>query len=77
MNKTNIALLLSGLLLIAMLVVVGATQAKPALAAPPFQGSDENCLACHTSKTTLQELAVEPEEEESLSEDSDEVPSNP
>jgi hypothetical protein len=32
------------------------------------QPDSSNCIDCHTAKETLQELAVEPEEEESLSE---------
>ena len=30
--------------------------------------NSDNCVACHTDQEQLQELAVEPEEEESLSE---------
>jgi len=39
---------------------------------PPEQEAivvnSDNCVACHTDQEQLQELAVEPEEEESLSE---------
>ena len=65
-------------------VVAGAgangAQAPPVQAAsdrfpmiPPSQesiaGTDSsNCIACHTNQEALQELAVEPEETESLSE---------
>ena len=66
MKRPGIVLgLLSGLL-VALAIIVGGT----AQAQPPLQTSeDDNCITCHTSKETLQELAVEPEEEgEELSE---------
>jgi hypothetical protein len=55
--------------LLAALAVIAASNALPtALAQPALQSDGENCVACHTDKATLQELAVEPEEEEELSE---------
>jgi nitrate/TMAO reductase-like tetraheme cytochrome c subunit len=69
MRKTGIALgLLSGLLVMIAVIATGTAEAQPALSTS-LQTDDENCIACHTSKETLQELAVEPEEEgEELSE---------
>jgi nitrate/TMAO reductase-like tetraheme cytochrome c subunit len=69
MRKTGIALgLLSGLLVMIAVIATGTAEAQPALN-PNLQTDDENCIACHTSQETLQELAVEPEEEgEELSE---------
>jgi mono/diheme cytochrome c family protein len=61
--------LLPGLLAMATVVVAlmtGAAKAQPISAYLQTEG--ENCVVCHTSKETLQELAVEPEEEEELSE---------
>ena len=64
-RKGSMLALLTGLLMvIAIAVMTGTAEAQPAL-----QASDgENCVACHTDKETLQALAVEPEEEEELSE---------
>ncbi len=57
--------MLTGLLM----AIVVATATGTAEARPAYQSSDdENCIACHTSMETLQELAVEPEEGEALSE---------
>ena len=61
MKRTGIVL---GLLLAALAVVAaGAVEAQPTL-----QAGGESCVTCHTDKATLQELAVEPEEKEELSE---------
>ena len=55
----------------------GAAQAQNALSrfpmppvaqTEPIQVNSDSCIACHTDQATLQELAVEPEEAESLSE---------
>ena len=65
MRRARIVLgLLSGLLVALAIVLAGTAEAQPALQT----GDGENCVACHTDKATLQELAVEPEEEEELSE---------
>jgi nitrate/TMAO reductase-like tetraheme cytochrome c subunit len=56
---------LVGLLVTLAIVVSGTAEAQP----PLQTGEDESCITCHTSQETLQELAVEPEEEgEALSE---------
>ncbi len=55
--------------LLAAIAVVAASIAPPtAQAQPALQADGENCVSCHTDKETLQALAVEPEEEEELSE---------
>ena len=60
-RRTGIALgLLLGVVVIIALALAGTVAAQT--------GDGENCVACHTDKETLQELAVEPEEEEELSE---------
>ena len=65
MRRTRIVLgLFLGLLVILTIVAAGTAEAQPALQ----DGDGENCVACHTDKETLQALAVEPEEEEELSE---------
>ncbi|HIQ01655.1 MAG TPA: hypothetical protein EYH30_05945 [Anaerolineales bacterium] len=40
----------------------------PPLELEPLTVNSDNCVACHTDQEQLQELAVEPEEEEHLSE---------
>jgi hypothetical protein len=69
MRKPGVALgILSGLLVITAVVLAGTANAQP-MQAPALQADDENCVTCHTSKETLQELAVEPADEgEELSE---------
>jgi hypothetical protein len=69
MRRPGVVLgILSGLLVMAAVVLAGTAQAQP-MQAPSLQADDENCVTCHTSKETLQELAVEPEDEgEELSE---------
>jgi len=67
----RIGIVLSLLLGAAAIAALALTSAAPlvAKAHPALQAGDgENCVACHTDKETLQELAVEPEEEEELSE---------
>ncbi|OQY21009.1 MAG: hypothetical protein B6I35_09350 [Anaerolineaceae bacterium 4572_32.2] len=60
-KRTGIVLgLLLGAVVIIVLALTGTVAAQT--------GEGENCVACHTDKATLQELAVEPEEEEELSE---------
>ncbi|HHH40652.1 MAG TPA: hypothetical protein ENK56_01445 [Chloroflexi bacterium] len=53
-------------------VVQAAAEARFPLPAPEQEEvvivSSDNCIACHTDEETLKELAVEPEEKESLSE---------
>ena len=56
--------LLAGLLVAIAIVVAGTAQAQPAPVSALLQTGDENCITCHTSKETLQELATEPEEED-------------
>ncbi len=67
MKKTGTVL---ALLLGLMLLIVAAATTDQVEAQPVFQdGDDEACITCHTSQETLQELAVEPEDEgEELSE---------
>ena len=69
MRRPGVVLgILSGLLVMAAVVLAGTAQAQP-MQAPLLQADDESCVTCHTSKETLQELAVEPEDEgEELSE---------
>jgi hypothetical protein len=69
MRKPGVVLgILSGLLVMAAVVLAGTAEARP-MQSPSLQADDENCVTCHTSKETLQELAVEPEDEgEELSE---------
>ena len=69
MKRFNVVLgLIAGLLVMAAIVATGTAEAQPKLATP-LQTGDDNCIACHTSKELLQELAVEPEDEgEELSE---------
>ena len=68
MKRTGIVLgLLSGLL-VALAIIAASGAPLTAQAQPAFQSDGENCVACHTDKETLQALAVEPEEEEELSE---------
>jgi len=55
-------------LLTALLATFAITAAQVAEAQPALQADDENCVTCHTDKETLQALAVEPEDEEELSE---------
>jgi mono/diheme cytochrome c family protein len=66
MRRTgSLRAVLAGLLM----VVIAAAATGTAEARLAFQSSDdENCITCHTSKETLQEMAVEPEEGEELSE---------
>ena len=64
MKRTRIILGLMTVLLVALAI----TAAQIAEAQPALQADDENCVTCHTDKETLQALAVEPEEEEELSE---------
>jgi hypothetical protein len=40
----------------------------PVAQGEPVQVNSDNCIACHTDQAALQELAVEPPEDESLSE---------
>lgn len=60
MKKTSILLSLAVGLLVAFAITAQAD--------PLIQSQGENCVTCHTDKETLQTLAVEPEEEEELSE---------
>lgn len=65
MRRTRMVLgLFLGLLGILTIVVAGKAEAQPVLQ----EGDGQNCVACHTDKAALQELAVEPEEAEELSE---------
>ena len=64
MKRTRIILGLMTVLLVALAI----TAAQVAEAQPALQADDENCVTCHTDKETLQALAVEPEDEEELSE---------
>ena len=65
MRKIGIALgLLCGLLVLVIATATGTAEARPVRQTD----SDENCITCHTSRETLEELAVEPEDEEELSE---------
>lgn len=70
MRKPGVVLgILSGLLVMAAVVLAGSTVEAQPVQSPSLQADDENCVTCHTSKETLQELAVEPEAEgEELSE---------
>ncbi|MCP4537457.1 MAG: hypothetical protein GY832_09955 [Chloroflexi bacterium] len=61
---TMLALLTGLVMLITITTITSTAEAQPALQT----GNDENCITCHTSMETLQELAVEPEEGEALSE---------
>lgn len=68
MKKTSIALGLLAGLLIAFAIIASGASPLTVRAHPALQSDDENCVTCHTSKETLQKLAVEPETEEELSE---------
>ena len=61
MRRLGIAL---GVLLVCLLagasIAAGIAECQPSLQS----GDDGNCIDCHTDAATLQELAVEPEEEE-------------
>ena len=62
MRKPGVVLgILSGVLVMAAVVLAGTAQAQ-SMQAPSLQADDESCVTCHTSKETLQELAVEPED---------------
>jgi hypothetical protein len=63
-TSSTLTLLAGFLMATAIAVMTGTAEAQPALQA----GDDDNCIACHTDKETLQALAVEPEEAEELSE---------
>jgi mono/diheme cytochrome c family protein len=68
MKRTGVVLgLLSGLL-VALAIIAAGDASLTAQAQPALQADGENCVTCHTDKAILQELAVEPEEEEELSE---------
>ncbi len=61
--------LLSGLLAMSAVVAVVVADTAKAQPIPAYlQTEGESCITCHTSRETLQALAVEPEEEEELSE---------
>jgi hypothetical protein len=58
--------LLVGLLVVLIVPTTGVAGSPPP--APSLQDSDDSCIACHTNQETLEALAVEPEDEEGLSE---------
>jgi hypothetical protein len=68
MKRSSILLSLT-LGLLAVIAVIAASNAPSMVQAQPaLQADGENCVACHTDQEALQALAVEPEEEEELSE---------
>ncbi len=68
MKRSSILLGLILGLLAALAVITAGNAPLMAQAQPALQADDENCVTCHTDIEALQALAVEPEEEEELSE---------
>ena len=68
MKRSSILLSLTLGLLAVIAVIVASNAPSTVQAQPALQSDDENCVTCHTDQQALQALAVEPEEEEELSE---------